>query len=81
MVILPVKRLQITCGQTEAYNKTEYEYNNRNLLTKVITYNGSSPENYTQYYYDAAGNKIRMYTGLSSPLTINGLDNVTRKRF
>ena len=79
------KNSNITCqkttnnlpGQTETYNKTEYEYNNVNLLTKVITYDGSNPENYTQYYYDAIGNKVRMYTGLSSPLTINGLDNVT----
>ncbi|MGI6668769.1 MAG: RHS repeat-associated core domain-containing protein [Acetivibrionales bacterium] len=63
-------------GQTETYNQTGYEYDSRNRLVKVTTYDNGVPENYTQYYYDAAGNKLRMYTGLSSPLTINGLDNV-----
>lgn len=29
------------------------------------------------YYYDKMGNTIRMYTGLSSLLTISGLDNVS----
>ena len=59
-----------------AYNQTGYEYNNRNMLTKVINYDNGNPANYTQYYYDNVGNKIRMYTGLSSPLQINGLDNI-----
>ena len=49
-------------GQAETYRSTEYEYNNRGFLTKVTTYDGGSPENYTQYYYDVAGNKLRMYT-------------------
>ncbi len=62
-------------GQPETYTKTEYEYNGRGFLIKVTTYDGSSPENYTQYYYDEVENKIRMYTGLSIPLTINGLDD------
>ncbi len=75
-------------GEADKYNITGYEYNNRNMLTKVTTYkNYKEPndistdkytaENYTQYYYDAAGNKIRMYTGLSKALTISGLDSVT----
>ena len=64
-------------SEAEKYNSTRYEYNNRNMLTKVITYNNGATENYTQYYYDAVGNKVRMYTGLSAPLLINGLDNVT----
>lgn len=64
-------------GQVATYDQTGYEYNSRNMLTKAITYNSGSPVNYTQYYYDAAGNKVRMYTGLSQPLQINGLDNVT----
>lgn len=64
-------------GETESFNKTEYEYNRRNLLTKVVTYkDGNTVENYTQYYYDALGNKVRMYTGLKNSLTINGLDNI-----
>lgn len=64
-------------GQTVSYNQIGYEYNSRNMLTKVATYDNGNPVNYTQYYYDGVGNKVRMYTGLSSPLTINGLDNVT----
>ncbi|MCX7748374.1 MAG: hypothetical protein N2645_16040 [Clostridia bacterium] len=63
-------------NSAEQFDKTGYEYNSRNMLTKVITYNNGKPENYTQYYYDAVGNKVRMYTGLKNPLTINGLDNV-----
>ena len=64
-------------GDAESDSQTGYEYNNRGLLTKVATYNNGAPVNYTQYWYDADGNKVRMYTGLNSPLTINGLDNVT----
>lgn len=64
-------------GETLAFTQTEYAYNNRNMLVGVTTYDAGAPENYTQYYYDSMGNKLRMYTGLSSPLTINGLDSVT----
>ena len=64
-------------GSAATYTKTQYAYDNRNRLVKVTTYDNGTPENYTQYYYDNAGNKVRMYTGLSSPLTINGLDNVS----
>ena len=64
-------------GAAVAFNLTGYEYNGRNMLTKVTTYNNGSPVNYTQYYYNFAGNKLRMYTGLSSPLNIVGLDIVT----
>ena len=59
------------------FNQTEYGYNSRNMLILVKTFDAGSPENYTQYYYDSVGNKLRMYTGLSTPLTINGLDIVT----
>jgi YD repeat-containing protein len=80
---------KISCnkpGETAAFRLTGYEYDNRNRLIKVITYkntvtendiSSAIPENYTQYYYDSMGNKLRMYTGLCSPLTIEGLDNVT----
>ncbi|NJD04665.1 MAG: hypothetical protein FIA99_19170 [Ruminiclostridium sp.] len=64
-------------GQALSFNQTEYGYNSRNMLTSVKTFDAGSPENYTQYYYDSVGNKLRMYTGLSAPLTINGLDNIT----
>ncbi|HEX3030120.1 MAG TPA: hypothetical protein VHT34_12660, partial [Clostridia bacterium] len=70
-------------GEPEKYNTTGYEYNSRNLLAKVTTYKSYTnaqtniPENYTQYYYDWLGNKVRMYTGLTSDLTITSLDQVT----
>jgi RHS repeat-associated protein len=61
-------------GGALGFNQTEYEYNERNLLTKVTTYNSGAEVNYTQYYYDPVGNKVRMYTGLSESLTINDLN-------
>ncbi|WHH58413.1 RHS repeat-associated core domain-containing protein [Petroclostridium sp. X23] len=65
-------------GESEKYKIIDYEYDPLNRLVKVITYKDQNTvENYTQYYYDAAGNRLRMYTGLNKPLTINGLDNVT----
>ena len=64
-------------GQTLAYSKTGYGYDKNNRLVHVTAYNGDIPENYTQYYYDAAGNKLRMYTGLSQPLTLSGPDTAT----
>jgi RHS repeat-associated protein len=63
-------------GEAQAFNQTDYEYNNRNLLSKVTTYDASRA-NYTQYYYDAVGNKIRMYTGQNAALTLTGPDVAT----
>ena len=60
-----------------------YEYNVRNMLVMVKSDNdrgrhsaNSAKENYVQYYYDPAGNKLRMYTGLNSKLDIKGLDDI-----
>ena len=64
-------------GQTEVYATKKYSYDSLNRLVMVTQMDNGSPVNYVQYYYDADGNQVRMYTGLSSPLTINGLDNVT----
>ena len=75
--IILEKVAQNKSGEATAYTQTKNEYNNRNMLVKVITYDKEVPANFTQYYYDGVGNKVRMYTGLSSPLIINGLDNVT----
>lgn len=63
-------------GETETYNEVEYTYDNRNRLTMTKAYDGEK-YNYVQNYYDAKGNLLRVYTGLSNSLTINGLDNVT----
>lgn len=64
-------------GETSAYTQTDYSYDSRNRLVTVTTYDDGSPENYTQYYYDSKGNTLRMYTDLSSPLTITGPDSVS----
>ncbi|WP_193774783.1 S8 family serine peptidase [Vallitalea guaymasensis] len=63
-------------GEPENNSKIGYEYSNTGNLIKVINYDEDVPVYYTQYYYDADGNKIRMYTGLSKPLIINGMDEV-----
>ncbi|WP_113672604.1 RHS repeat-associated core domain-containing protein [Vallitalea guaymasensis] len=64
-------------GENEHYIKQTYKYDNRNNLIQTTLYNNNSIENLTQYYYDKVGNQIRTYTGLTSPLIINGLDNIT----
>lgn len=69
-------------GEADKFDKTEYEYDCHNRVVKETKYktttsSGNSAPEITQYYYDAVGNVLRMYTGLTSPLTINGLDNVT----
>lgn len=64
-------------GSAESFKRTDYQYNSRNMLKQVAMYNGSTVDNYTAYYYDGAGNILRMYTGLSQPITITGLDQYT----
>lgn len=63
-------------GSAQSWKQTEYQYDLKDHLIKVTEYNGSVP-GYTQYYYDKAGNKLRMYTALATPLTITGLDMVS----
>ena len=64
-------------GGSPLYNVTDYTYNGRGWLTKVGSHVGGSTVNYTQYWYDKVGDPLRMYTGLTTPLTINGLDQVS----
>ena len=61
------------------YDRVSCEYNWRGQPTKETTYktDGTTADSYVQYYYDEVGNKVRMYTGQSTPITINGLDNVS----
>lgn len=54
-------------GQMESERVTEYEYDSMNRLVTAITYDPDP--NYTQYRYDAAGNLLEVYTGLSSKLS------------
>lgn len=63
-------------GETESYNEVIYTYDNRNRLIMTQANDGEK-SNYTQNYYDATGNLLRVYTGLHAPLAINGLDDVT----
>lgn len=44
---------------------------------RVTGHPSGSTSVYTQYYYDAAGNLARVYTGQSAPLTVSGLDQVS----
>lgn len=64
-------------GEAESCAVTDYAYNSRNWLTRVGAHVSDTQTNYTQYYYDAAGSVLRMYTGLTAPLTISGLDQVS----
>ena len=54
-------------GQIESERETEYEYDNRNRLITAVMYGPNA--NYTQYRYDAAGNLLKVYTGLTSKLS------------
>ncbi len=44
-----------------------YTYDDMNRLVMVRLENPGKTPVITQYYYDAVGNQVRMYTGLSSP--------------
>ncbi|WP_113672759.1 RHS repeat domain-containing protein [Vallitalea guaymasensis] len=64
-------------GESLTWKKQFFTYDDANHLTLVKLIHDNQPAIYTQYYYDELGNTLRKYTGLSSPLTINGLDDVT----
>ena len=64
-------------GQAEKYALTKYTYNSRGMLTSAAGYDNGKIKSAAQYVYDKSGNKIRVYTGLSELLTINGIDDVT----
>lgn len=55
----------------DSVSRTEYTYNDQNELicVKCCTEDGSKPL-YTQYVYDAEGNQVRQFTGMTEPLTI-----------
>jgi len=74
--VVKEKILTNSAGESDSYSEVNYRYDNRNRLVMTESNDGETA-NYTQYYYDAKGNVLRTYTGLTSPLTINGLDDVT----
>jgi len=63
-------------GAAASWTQTGYTYDNRGRVVKVTEDVTGSPT-YVQYYYDALGNVLRMYTGLHATLTISGLDQVS----
>jgi RHS repeat-associated protein len=64
-------------GSAEEYSLTEYGYNSRRMMTSAAGLDNGVIKSTAQYVYDAEGNKVRVYTGLTSLLTVNGIDNVT----
>ena len=50
--------------------RTEYTYDNRGSLVMVKNCMEDGKAQYVQYVYDIMGNKVRKFTGMTSPLTI-----------
>lgn len=63
-------------GETETYSEKFYTYDGSDRLVMVEEKIDENNSIYAQFYYDAAGRVLREYTGLTDPLTINGLDQV-----
>ncbi len=59
-------------GGQETYATTRHEYDSQDNEIKTITPNGR----YVQHYYRWDGKILRDYKGMTSPLTIQGLDAV-----
>lgn len=63
-------------GEMEGYSEKFYTYDGSDRLVMVEEKIDENSSIYAQYYYDEAGRVLREYTGLTDPLTINGLDQV-----
>ena len=50
--------------------RTEYTYDKRGSLVMVKNCMEDGKAQYVQYVYDIMGNKVRQFTGMTSPLTI-----------
>lgn len=74
--VVETKKTNNTVGEEESYTITRYKYDNmgRVILQEQVIDETSSE--YVQYYYDSYGRLRRVYSQLSNPLTINGLDNI-----
>ena len=51
--------------------RTEYTYDKRSSLVMVKSCMENGKAQYVQYVYDIMGNKVRQFTGMTSPLTIS----------
>lgn len=56
------------------YDILYLRYAKNNLI--MVEQKNESESQFTQYYYDVNNRVIRIYSGLSKPLTVNGADNV-----
>ncbi|MDR2648506.1 MAG: NPCBM/NEW2 domain-containing protein, partial [Clostridiales bacterium] len=56
-------------GLASSESRVDFEYNNRDFLTKVNNYNDGIIENYVTETYDAVGNKLTMTTGNGTRIT------------
>lgn len=74
--VVETKKTNNSVGEEESYTVVRYKYDNmgRVILQEQVIDETSSE--YTQYYYDGNGRLRRVYSQLSNPLTINGLDNI-----
>lgn len=51
----------------------EYTYDDRGSLVMVKNCLENGKAQYVQYVYDTEGNKVRQFTGMTSPLTLTVL--------
>ena len=65
-------------GDAPTENRTDYEYNNRNFLTKVSTYDGSTLAEWVSYVYDGVGNTTQMKAANGTQTTAYQYDNRNR---
>ncbi len=61
--------------------RTEYKYDLLGQLVQVKDVLGDNNAIYAQYLYDLEGNKIRQYTGLTSPLSVALKDGTGDNRY
>ncbi|OQB13716.1 MAG: tRNA(Glu)-specific nuclease WapA precursor [Firmicutes bacterium ADurb.Bin193] len=55
-------------GEAQHFKKEEFSYDAKNRMVAAIAYEQDDKPVYAQYKYDAAGNPLAVYTGLSAPL-------------
>jgi len=65
-------------GTSISESRTEYEYNNRDFLTKVTSFNNNAVDNYVTYTYDNVGNTTSMTTANGTQVTQYEYDKQNR---
>ena len=68
---ITAKKEQIDSGRTA---RTEYTYDKRGRLVMVKNCMEDGKAQYVQYVYDVQGNKVRQFTGMTSPLTLTVME-------